>query len=67
MKSDASPPSPGSSVSFRVSSVVTQYEHHAHEEEDTKNVIEDSEPKGQVHDSIGAYKPKRYTEAGTIF
>jgi len=27
---------------------VTQYEHHVHEEGDTKDVIEDSEPEGQV-------------------
>ena len=34
VKRDASSPSPDSFVSFRVLSVVTQHEHHLHEEED---------------------------------
>ena len=38
---DASSPSPDNIVSFRVSSIVTQYEHHVQVEEDTDNVIED--------------------------
>ena len=48
VESDASPPSPDSFVSFRVPSVVTQYEHHVHEEEDTLDAIEDPEPEGPV-------------------
>ena len=59
MESDASLPSPDSSVSFRVPSFVTQYEHHVQEEEDTEDVVEDQEPEGQVLDSIAAHKPKR--------
>ena len=51
VESDASSPSPDSSVLFNVSFVVTQYEHHVQEEEDTDDVIEDSEPEGQVQDS----------------
>jgi len=37
----ASSPSPDSSVSFSMSSVVTLYEHHVQENEDTDDVIED--------------------------
>ena len=48
VESDTSPPSPYCFVSFRVSFVVTQYEHHVHEEGDTEDVIEDSKPEGQV-------------------
>ena len=58
VESDASPPSPDSSVSFRVPSVVTQYGHRV-QEEDTEDVIEDQEPEGQVQDSIAAHKPKK--------
>ena len=50
MERYASSSSPDSSVSFRVSSVVTQYEHHVQgdieEVEDTEDVIEESEPDG---------------------
>jgi len=49
VENDASPPSPDSSVSFCVTSVVTQYEYQAHEEEDTEDVlIEDPKPESQV-------------------
>ena len=44
---------------FRVSSVVTEYEHHVQEEEYTDDMIEDPEPEGQLPDSIAAHKPKR--------
>ena len=47
MESDTYPPSPDSSVSFRVPSIVTQSEHHVQEEEDTEDVIEDLEPESQ--------------------
>jgi len=63
VKNDASPPSPDSSVLFRVSSVVTQYEHHVYEGEDTEDVIENQELWGQVQDSIAANKPKRKYES----
>ena len=46
MESDASPPSPDGSISFRVSYVVTQYEHHVQEKKDTKDVVEDLELEG---------------------
>ena len=59
MESNASPSSPDSFVSFRVPSVVTQYEHRVQEEEDTEDVVEDNEPEGQVQDSIATHKPKR--------
>jgi len=59
VESDASPPSPDSYVSFRVPSVMIQYEHYVQEEEDTKDVIEDPESEGQVQDSIALHKPKR--------
>ena len=62
MESDASPPSPNSSVSFRVPLAVTQYEHRVQEEEDTEDVVEDQEPEGQIQDSIAAHKPKRTTQ-----
>ena len=42
-------------LSFRMPTVVTQYEHHVQEEKDTDDVIEDPEPKVQVPDSIAAY------------
>ena len=38
---DAYSPSPDSFVSFRVPSVVTQYEHHVKKEKDTEDVILD--------------------------
>ena len=41
VKRDASSPSPDSFVSFRVSSIVTQYTHHVQKEKDTKDLIED--------------------------
>ena len=44
VETDASSPSLDSIVSFSVSPVVTQYEHHVQEKEDTDDVIEDSEP-----------------------
>jgi len=49
VENDASPPSLDSSVSFWVTSIVTQYEHQAHKEEDTEDVlIEDPKPDSQV-------------------
>jgi len=42
-----------------VPTVVTQYERHAQEEEDTDDVIKDLEAEGQIPDSIAAHKPKR--------
>ena len=57
METDASSPSPDRIVSFGVPTVVTQFERHAQEKEDTDNVIEDSAPKGQVPDSIIVHKP----------
>ena len=59
MESDASPPSPNSSESFRMPSFVIQYEHYVQEVKDTEDVIEDQEPKDQVQDSIVVHKPKR--------
>ena len=39
---------------------MTQYEHHVHEEEDTKDVLtEDPDPERQVQDFIATHKPKR--------
>ena len=53
-------PSPDSTVSFRLSSIMTQYMHYLQEEdEDTDDVIEDLEPKGQVQDSIATHNPER--------
>jgi len=48
VESDSSPPFLDSFVSFWGLSIVTQYEHNIHEEEDTEDVIENPEPKGQV-------------------
>ena len=48
VENDASSPSPDSSVSFRVSSVVTQYRHHVQEEKDIEDLIEDLELEGKV-------------------
>ena len=49
VENDASSPSPDISVSFRVSSIMTQYEHQVHEEKDIKDIlIEDLEPEGHV-------------------
>ena len=48
VETDASSPSPDSIVSFRMSSVVTQYEHHVQEREDTDDVIEDLKSEDQV-------------------
>ena len=59
MERYASSPSPDSIVSFRMLSVVTRYEHHVQEREDTDDVIEDLKSEDQVQDSITAYKPKR--------
>ena len=59
VESDVSPSSLHSSVSFKVPSFVTQYGHHVHEEEDTKDVIEDPEQEGQVQNSVAAHKLKR--------
>ena len=59
MESDSSSPSSDSTVSFGVPTVVTQFECHVQKEEVTDDVIEDSEPEGQVPDSIAAHKPKR--------
>jgi len=68
VKRNASSLSPDSYVSFRVSFVMTQYEHHVQEVEDTEDVIEVSEPEGQVQGSIAAHKSKKkYTKAGSIF
>ena len=47
---DASSPSLDSSVSFRVSIVITHYEHHVQNEKDTKDVIED--PSQRVRSKI---------------
>jgi len=55
---DESSPSSNSTVSFKMSSVVTEYEHHV-QEEDIDDVIEDPEPEDKVHDSIATHKPKR--------
>jgi len=63
----ASSPSPDSSVSFRMSSVVTLYEHHVQENEDTEDVIEDPEPEGQIQDYIVAHKSKRNIRKLTQF
>jgi len=57
VESDASPLSPDSPASFKVPSVVTQYEHHAQEEKDT-NEIEYQEPEGQVHDLMHYTDPR---------
>ena len=46
MESDASSPYPDSIVSFGVPTVVTQFERHAQEKEDTDDVIEDPELEG---------------------
>jgi len=46
VESNASSPSPDSSVLFRVSSVLTQYEHKVQEEKDTEDFIDDPEPEG---------------------
>jgi len=64
VESDASSPSPDSIVSFGVPIIVTQFEHHVQEVEDTDDVIEnpDPEPEGQVPDSIAAHKPKKIYE-----
>jgi len=59
VESDASSPSPDSTVSSGVPTIMTQFEHHVQEKEDTNDVIEDPELKGQVPDSIAAHKPKR--------
>jgi len=59
VESDASPSSPNSSISFRVPSVVTQYEHQVQKERETKDVNKDPEPEGPVQDSIAAHKPKK--------
>jgi len=67
VESDASPPSLDSFISFRGPSVVTQYEHHIHEDEDIEDVIEDPEPEGQVQDYIAAHKPKRNIRKPTQF
>jgi len=56
VENDASPPSPDSSVSFKVPSFVRQYEHQLHEEEDTEDVGSGT---SQVQDFITAHKPKR--------
>jgi len=59
VESDTSSPSPDSTVSFKVLTILTHYERYVQEEEDTDDVIEDPEPEGQISDSIAAYKPKR--------
>ena len=59
MESDASSPSPDSTVLFGVPTVVTQYERHVQEKKVKDDVIEDPEPEGQVSDLIAAHKPKR--------
>ena len=58
VESDASSPFSDSTASFGMPTVVTQFEHHVQEEEDTDDVIEDPEPEGQVQDSIATQKPK---------
>jgi len=50
---------------FRVSSVVTEYEHHVQEEEDTEDVIEDQEQSSGFYCSRQIQK--KYTKAGSIF
>jgi len=67
VESDASSPSPDSTISFRVPNVMTQYKRHVQEEEDTDDVIEDSELEGQVPDSMVAHKPKRNIRKPTRF
>ena len=67
MERDASLPSLDSPVSFRLSSVMTQYEHHVQEEEDIEDEIEDLEPEGQVQDSIAAHKPKKNILKSALF
>ena len=59
MESDASSPSPDSTVSFGVPTIVTQFKRHVQEEKDTDDVIEDLEQEGQVTDSTATHKPKR--------
>ena len=67
VESDAFSPSPDNTVSFRVPTVVTQFERHVQEEEDADDVIETSEPEGQVPDSIDAHKPKKNIRKPTRF
>ena len=62
VESDASSPSPDRTISFGVPTVVTQFERHVQEKEDTDDVIEDPEPEGQVSDSIATHKPKKIYE-----
>jgi len=59
VESDACSPFLDNIVSLEVSTVVTQFERHVQEEEDTDDVIEDPKLEGQVPDSIAAHKPKR--------
>jgi len=65
-ESDVSPRYPDNSVFIRVSSAVTQHEHHVLDE-DTEEVVENKEPEGQVHDSIVAHKPKKTIRKLTLF
>jgi len=58
VEKNASSSSPDSTVSFRVLSIVAQYEHHVQEEEDTDDVIENPNVEGQVQDSIAVHSPK---------
>ena len=57
VESDVSLPSPDSPGSFKVPSVMIQYEHHAQEEKDT-NEIEYQEPEVKVHDLMYYTDPR---------
>ena len=59
VESDTSSPSPDSTVSFKVLTVLTHYERYVQEEEDTDDVIEDPDPDGQIPNSIATHKPKK--------
>jgi len=50
-----------------VPSLVTQYKHHAQEEEDIEDVAEDQELEGQVQNSIVTHRPKRNIRKPTRF
>ena len=67
VESDASPTSPNSSICFGVPSAVTQYENYVQEEEHIEDIIVNSEPEGQVQDSIVAHKSKRTIQKLTQF
>jgi len=67
VESDASSPSPNSTVSFGELTIVTQFEHHVQEEDDTDDVIDGPRPEGHVSDSIVAHKPKKIYENLLVF